>query len=89
MSDILKELDKAAKEAKKLAEKVLITTSVAKAVEFKTFLSKNKYHNQISNKKDNIKNQIDTISNQLENLSKGKWAKSAQKSLTKTENHFK
>lgn len=88
MSDILKELDKAAKEAKKFAEKVLVTTSVAKAVELETFLSKNEYKNQISNKKSEITSQLDTITSQLESLSEGKWSKSAKKSLKKSKKQF-
>lgn len=88
MSDIIKELDKAAKNAKKEAEKILINTMVVNALKIKKGFIKGQYGDQISNIKDEIKTQLSTITSQLESLSEGKWSKSAKKSLEKSKKKF-
>ncbi|MGX5377008.1 hypothetical protein ACWCL1_01870 [Ligilactobacillus sp. LYQ135] len=85
MSDILKELDKDVKKAKKAAEKLLIQTVVVTTAKKKRKSTKTKYKNQISTKKDDIKEELDIIINQLESSGKGKWAKSAKSHLEKAE----
>lgn len=85
MSDILKDLDKGVKEAKKTAEKLLIQTVVAVTAKSKKGIIKTKYKNEIADKKADIKSNLDIITNQLESSGKGKWSKSAINHLEKAE----
>lgn len=85
MSDILKELDKDVKKAKKAAEKLLIQTVVVTTAKNKKGFTKTTYKNLISAKKDDIKEKLDIIINQIESSGKGKWAKSAKNHLEKAE----